>query len=223
MEAAPIAMLALLGMIYQRIGVTLLSTIAGAVATGVYSAASRAVEASKTLHFAVFTVLYPVMIRSRSGRIPAHSMTLDPSIAADGKKFLGDREVFIILMAGTILISTMLFVFSIPIVQLLYGQEFIISARVLQILAWTLIPFVVNSYLTLHFLAVKRERTVLYILSICVLVLFVLNLLWIPIHGPLGSAWAALASESLQSALLVACATPFLFVKGETGELSKFP
>jgi len=78
-EAAPIAWLALLGIIYQRLNIYLLSTLSGATETGMYSAAFRAVEASKTAHLAVFAALYPAMAQFmslRGGRVSRRSSLL---------------------------------------------------------------------------------------------------------------------------------------------------
>ena len=59
--AAPIALLVLLGMAYQKLSIILLSAMGGPVETGIYSAAARVVEASKMVHLAVFAALYPAL------------------------------------------------------------------------------------------------------------------------------------------------------------------
>jgi len=66
-----------------------------------------------------------------------------------------------------------------------------------------LIPFTVNTYLTLSFLASGREGLVGRALTVSLPALLLLNLWWIPAKGPEGSAWAALVAECSQSALLV--------------------
>ena len=184
--AAPIALLTVLAMLYQRLGVTMLSLMRTPSDTGIFSAAARMVEASKTAHIAVFTALYPAIASSislRSDFFPGKSLKA--------------------LVIGALLISSLLFFLAMPLVQLFYGNEFIASTAVLEILAWTLLPFTINTYLTLLFLAQKRENFVGLALMVSLLGLLILNLWWIPTRGPEGSAWASLIAEILQLLLLV--------------------
>jgi len=239
-EAAPIAWLALLGMLYQRLNIYLLSTMSGPVETGIYSAAFRVVEASKTAHLAVFAALYPAMAQNlslrgvapsaprrhlHSGPVQVSNLHADEELAAPGF----DAPVLALLaakypkllIAGAVFISLLLFIAAKPLVSLLYGNEFSASSRVLQILAWMLIPFAVNTYLTLSFLAWKGERLVGRALMASLLGLLILNLWWIPIRGPEGSAWAALAAECFQSVILLVSARSIVPVQGEVRELSE--
>ena len=218
-ESAPIALLVLLGMIYQRISITMMSTMHGAAETGIYSAASRAVEASKIAHFGVFTALYPAMAKFSNELGWSRSRTNISGLLGDSDGIA--KRLSAVLIVGTIIMSIVLFVFSSPLVKFLYGSEFTASANVLKILAWTLLPFTINSYLTLSFLAAHRERIIGYLLVGSLLVLLILNLWWIPSYGVEGGAWATLAAETVQSILLLASAAFLFFVGGETSELSE--
>jgi O-antigen/teichoic acid export membrane protein len=254
-EATPIAFLTLVTMLYQRLNVGMLSIMMGATATGIYSAAFRAVEASKTAHLAVFAALYPAMasampLRSPQGRSNtstrvwcqclvadeeiassvsvstpalAPGASVHPSATAQGYSTSGLLAMTYpkFLLAGAAIISLILSVLAKPLVILLYGIEFTASANVLQILAWTLIPFTVNTYLTLFFLASGREGLVGRALTVSLLGLLILNLWWIPAKGPEGSAWAALAAECVQSAFLLAGARSRVHLQGEVHEFSE--
>lgn len=221
-ESTPIAVLVLLGMIYQRLSITMLSTMNGAAETGIYSAAARAVEASKIVHFAVFTALYPAMAKFKSDSLASRSLTMQFALSEGHDRIRNNARLLGVVCAGTMLISTTLFAFSSSLIKLLYGNEFILSAGVLQILAWTLLPFTINSYLTLSFLASHREWIIRHALTASLLGLMILNLWWIPVYGAEGSAWAVLVAECLQSLVLLASVSSILFVKGEASELSKF-
>jgi O-antigen/teichoic acid export membrane protein len=209
---APIALLTVLGMVYQRLSITMLSTMTSATDTGFFSAAARTVEASKTIHLAIFAALYPAMALARSDGL--HQKKLMQSIRAS-------RNV---LLAGGIIGALILFVFANPIIALLYGGEFHASAPVLQILAWALIPFTINNYLTLSFVASKQEWLVGRALAASLLGLLILNLWWIPVWGPVGSAWATLLAECLQSMiLLVSLQQSKSAFKGGVHELPNLP
>ena len=206
--AAPIALLGILGMLYQRLGVLMLSTMNGPAGTGIFSAAARAVEASKGAHVAVFTALYPAMAAART----------DTSNGPDWARALRGTRVG--LFAGAMLAATILFAFAAPLTDVLYGAGFAASAGVLRILAWTLLPFTISTYLTLACLAAGRERIVTRALTAGLLALALMNLLLIPVKGPAGAAWAALAAECIQAAVLLAHASELrVWITGESHEL----
>ncbi len=208
---APLALLTVLGMIYQRLGIYMLSTMTNAADTGLFSAAARAVEASKTVHLAVFAALYPAM--SLAQKRATHQEDLTQSIRLS-------RNV---LLAGSVLGALILFAFAGPIVALLYGSGYLAAVPALRILSWTLIPFTVNSYLTLSFVASNREVVVGRALAASLLVLLLLNAWWIPVWGLYGSAWAAVVAECVQSTLLLASGQPRSVLKGEPRELPHLP
>jgi O-antigen/teichoic acid export membrane protein len=208
-QAGPIAWLTVLGMFYQRLNIYMLFAINGAMETGIYSAASRAVEASKTAHLAVFAAMYPALAQAQT----------------DTNHQSKWREIFKIswraLLVGATIIALALFLLAKPLVTLLYGIEFAASAGVLQILAWMLIPFTVNTYLTLSLLASNRERLVGRALMVSLLGLLILNLWWIPARGPEGSAWAVLVAECIQSTILLVSAGSRVHLQGDVHELSE--
>ena len=185
LASAPIALLALLGMLYQKLSIYMLSAFGGAALTGWFAAALRAVEASKTVHISVFTALYPAMARAESNSANTFRLT------------------WIFLLAGAALIALTLSLLAAPLVKLLFGADFAPSTAALRILAWMLVPYTVNTYLTLAFVAAKGERNVAIALSTSLFSLVLLNLWWIPRFGLVGAAWAALAAESFQAILLM--------------------
>ena len=61
----PIAVIAALGIVYQKLSLTMLSLLGSASMTGWYSAAARVVEAARMGHVAVLTALYPAMANAK--------------------------------------------------------------------------------------------------------------------------------------------------------------
>jgi O-antigen/teichoic acid export membrane protein len=209
-DAAPIAFITLLGMLYQRQCIYLLSTISGAAPTGIFSAAVRVVDASKAIHLAVFAALYPAL---------AAGMSLQDAASYSKSKQIA-LTYFKYLLAGALLITLVLFALASPLVKLLYGQEFSPSANILRIIAWTLVPFTINTYLTLSLLASKQEKKIARALMASLLGLLILNLGWIPSKGAEGSAWAMLIAECIQSIILLESASSHVSFKVEEHELS---
>jgi O-antigen/teichoic acid export membrane protein len=204
--AAPIAFLTLLGILYQKLSVTMLSTMRGPAETGIFSAAARPLEASKTIHLAVFAALYPALAQG-----------------------LGDRQVFSkiefryfrTLLAGAAIAASILSVFAMVIVRLLYGVDYLASTHILQILAWTLIPFSVNGFLSLHLIALHKEGLITLVMAASLSGLLILSLWWIPLKGAEGAAWSFLVAECLQAVLSVSVMLVSDLKPKESHELSK--
>jgi len=181
----PLAAINILGVLYQRLGVLLVTFLLGAVATGYFSAAQRVVEFAKTAHLAIFTVLYPSLAKSQ-GR---------------WKEF---RLVWLILLTGAVVAALGIFLMAAPLTRILFGAEYTVSIPLLRLLSWILIPFTSSTFLILSFIAANRERQVLIALMSGLITAILFNLLWTPSGGIMGAGWALLLSESVQAVVLLA-------------------
>ena len=183
----PMALLGGLGILYQRLTLTLLPFLAGAAQTGIFSAAARSVEAAKLGHIAMFTAIYPMMSASKE----------------QGANWLKSfRLPWGILIAMATAAGLALSFLARPLVTLLFGVEYADSVPVLRILAWTLIPYTLNTFLSLALLAEGRETIITgaSITSLCGLAVTTLWGGWVA--GAIGAAWAVLVIESVQSVIL---------------------
>jgi len=181
--STPLAILTVVAMLYQKLSVTMLSMMSGAVMTGLFSVSQRIVEGAKTGHAAIFTALYPAMAQNKN------------------RSF---RLSWILLLVGAGLGAITLSALAKPVTLILFGAEYEASIPALQILAWILIPYAVNTFLTLKFVASKNEKPVLQASLASLILLIVLNIYWIPRAGLIGAAWSALIAEIIQASLLIA-------------------
>jgi O-antigen/teichoic acid export membrane protein len=186
---APIALLGLLGILYQRLSLIIILSLSGTASTGYYSAATKVVEAAKIGHVAVFTALYPLMAQ----------------VNATGKSNWVQtfRLPVLLLLCGAIIASSILSWLAKPTISILFGPEYISSASPLQVLAWILIPYTINSFLSLVFLAEGNIPIIMIALTIGIITLIILTNWLIPLMYLKGAAWAALFSETVQSFILI--------------------
>ncbi len=189
--SSPLGLLALLGMLYQKLSLLLVSILGGAALTGWFSAAQKAVEASKTAHVAAFTAIYPAMSQ-------AHT---DAANRTSAGRAVGLSWQFV--LAGAAAISLVLFLLAGPLTSLLFGPGYAPAAGALRILAWMLIPYTANTFLNLAFLAAHAERSVAAALLASLIALGVLSAWGIPRAGLAGAAWAALAAECVQACVFL--------------------
>ncbi len=189
---APIALLTVFGLAYQKLPIYMLSVMGGAVLTGWFSAALRTIEASKTVHLAVFTALYPAMahdLRPRSG---------SPGHAAPWSTPFGPS--WWLLLAGAGAAALALFVLARPLALILYGPAYTASILPIKIMAWVLVPFTVNNFLSLLLLAAHKEGMILRVQLAGLLTLAALSAWWIPLWSLPGACLASLVAETVQAA-----------------------
>jgi len=191
----PIALIAILGIVYQKLSLTMLSFLDTTSMVGLFSAAARVSEAMRMGHFSAFTALYPAMANAKD--------------KDDAKTF---RSSWLLLLGVACGGSVLIFLLAEPLVNVLFGLDYLLSVPVLKILSFTLIPYTINTYLSLLFLARKKEKIVLGIYIISLLILFILNILLIPPMGQVGAGWAILTSEVMQAIL-------FLFAWGTNPQI----
>jgi len=183
----PIALIAILGILYQKMSLTMLSFLGPTFTVGLFSAAARVVEAARMGHVAVFTALYPAMANADQNKI-SH------------RTFKFSWFLLLVIAAGS---SAFLVMLAKPIVSIFFGSDYQSSIPVLKILAFTLMPYTVNAYLSLMFLAKKKEKIVVRVLAVSLLMLLILNLWLIPIAGQVGASWGILIAEVAQAILFL--------------------
>lgn len=184
-----IAALGIIGIAYQRLSLLLLPSLAGSAATGLFSAAARLVEAAKLGHIAAFTALYPMMAQLRSSpRSEFARLFRLPLWGLLGLALLG---------------AVLLYFVAVPLVALLYGPGYAASASLVRLLAWVLVPYTVNSFLSLALLARDRALPILRGLILATISLGALTFFLVPRMGPAGAAVAALSAEVIQSIVLL--------------------
>jgi O-antigen/teichoic acid export membrane protein len=185
---APIALLSLAGILYQRLTFLILPWVSGTASTGWYSAAARIVEAAKVGHVALFTAIYPMMSQARQAS------------AVDFAR--GFRPLGWLLGAGSVVIASMLSLFAPWLCTVLFGAQYESSGPVLRILAWILVPYSASGLLSIAYLARGQPVCILRALGAATIVLAILTAWWLPVAGPAGAAYAALCAEAVQTLVL---------------------
>jgi len=180
--SAPVALLAILGILYQRLSLLMLPALGGILVTGWFAATARTVEATKLFHVSAFTALYPAM-----SSVEQHQDV---------------RASFRFLLAGAGGVALGLTLLAGPLIRLLFGADYLPAVPALRILAWMLLPYTVTTFLSLSFLAAGRERLVLRGLIAGLVTLAAMNLFLVPRAGITGAGWAFLAAEIVQAGVL---------------------
>ncbi len=179
----PFAITGALYSIYYSIDIIMLTNIIGNTATGIYSAAYKLINVITLLYTAYTAVIFPVM----SKLFKNDEKLLDTSYEKSIKYLM---LIMIPLAMGTM-------IYSVDIIQLIYGAEYIDSAPTLSILIWTVCLLFVASPGNILLQASHKEVTVTKIYAIAAVFNIILNLILIPKFSFIGAAITTVASDIL--------------------------
>lgn len=201
-QSWPLALLAVLGVIYQRLEVLLLSGLAPDAVTGWFSAASRVGEAVKLGHYALLGALFPVLsaLKFEPGfeRISLNSdRVYRTSVQAP---FYQSSIRFLYLFS--LIAACMLTIFAGPLISLLYGSAYAPSAAALRILAWSLLPYSYAAQASLKLVTGGKEQIVVQGLLTGLAASSIASFLMIPGWGLAGACWAVVIGETFHALAL---------------------
>ncbi|HEX9012488.1 MAG TPA: oligosaccharide flippase family protein [Anaerolineaceae bacterium] len=188
--AVPLAMIGILGIVYQRMGVLALSITATPDQVGWYAAGARVVEAAKLVHIAVLGALLPALSRPRD---PA-SLALRPTV-------FRSAALFLLAVSGGIALLTI--GWGKPFINFLYGVNFAPAGQVLQIQALSLVPYTISACFSVRAITQHREGFVMKTVLLAAIFSLVANLSLGSLLGASGAALAILGAESLQAAVFI--------------------
>lgn len=178
--------LGLIGVLYQRLAMLGVSVLVGPASTGLYSGASRVVEASKTGHTALGSAAFPLMAGAAR----------DPGDAARNETLRRSWKACVALAAA----ATLVLVIAGPLlVDHLYGRAFHASRSAVVILAIGIVPSTLATFTSLAMLAEQREREVVRVVLVALAVLAGGLAVLVPTVGWLGACWAMLAADVAQA------------------------
>ena len=183
-----------LAVIYQRLGVLMLSTLGTETQTGWYAAAARVIEPLKMLHFAVLGALLPALAYLTASTVDRQQTHIAAHVF---------RRSLVFLLLVSVCAIGIIILFAQPIVTLLFGASYAESASLVQILALSLIPYTFSASLSVRLVTQSKERRVMWATAIGLLAAFLLNRWLIPSFGSSGAAWAVVVSESFLAVMLL--------------------
>ena len=177
------ALLYILVNIFFKIDVVILSKLRGTVDVGIYSAAYKLWEVFFLVPATVSTVVFPLL----------------------SQRFQTSREDFTRLIRKTISYLSLLVYpatvvicfLSKDIIYLLYESQFSASVVILQVVIWTMVPYVIDVILGSAILASGNQKYDVVFVGVGMLSNIGLNFVLIPPYGPLGAAVATLITMFL--------------------------
>ena len=194
-ETLPLAAAVVIGVVYFRLLILLMSLLATAVETGLFATSFRVTE-----------LLYSVAALGVSVVLPVLSVAVEEP---DRLRYMLQRMIEVAFILSTFLVLVV-FILAEPVLELLGGPSYRDAAPVLRIQVFALIPVFLGQVLVMGLISVRRPSVQVVANGLAVPVLLLLGVVLIPREGATGAAVAAVVAEAVYAlALLV------LFVRSE--------
>ena len=184
-ESWPLLVSGVMTMVYLRTDQILLGKLSSMSTVGNYSAAIRFSEIWYAIPVIVTTSVMPRILKTRD---------------ADPQRYYARLQTFyetMILVSVAVTIGTL--ILGPTMVRLLYGARYTSAASILSVHIWTGIFVSVGCVGSQQYVHEKITTSSLSRTAIGAVANVVLNLLWIPRWGGMGSAMATLVAQSLAS------------------------
>lgn len=191
-EAAPIGVLSILTCAYFRVDILMLSQFTGETDVAHYGAIFRITEATLAIASAIALTLLPLM----------------SSAFAQGKSQARISELFEKgfrwLLAASVVIASLLTLFSLPVLRLLYGARFGPASDGLAILAWSTVFMSLNILSAMVLVALNQQNVLILFAGFALALNVGLNLVLIPKFGLAGACATTVATEAVNTGLQMA-------------------
>ncbi len=188
LQAWPFAIAGILAAIQTRLAPIMLEKLTDTGGVGYYAAASRFVEAGRTIPNALFGALFPLLA----------TLVNEPT---EMKRTF--QKVMLGLGAFSGVLAIGITLFAPLILRLTYGADFSAAASTLQAAIWGLVPSLLRAGLTLYWYAHKREQLVNRVIVAMLVVQIGLSIWLVPAQQAYGAALAVLISETVGFLLLL--------------------
>lgn len=179
-DSWPLALSSVAIIIYMKSDVVMLQALSGETSVGLYSAASKFLEASYFIPAAITSSMLPSLSEDKKSNPTQY--------------FRNFETLTRVLAKMAIVISLILCLISTPLIKLLFGVDYAPAGPVLGILIWTCVfaflqraqaPWIINENL-MHF-AMRRSFA-------GALINIALNFILIPKYGAVGAAFGTLTA-----------------------------
>jgi O-antigen/teichoic acid export membrane protein len=187
----PFFLVSLLSAVIVSLDSVLVESLRGKEAVGMYGASFKLILSLMILPSAIGDAAFPVWSRdSRENAAP--------------KRLPLGRMLRTLFMAGAS-VAVILFLASGFLVPAVFGARFTPAVPVLKVHAWALAFMYVSSPLMIRLMVTNRLRDIYVTFIAVAAVNTLLNLLVIPVYGPVGAAAVRVFTEALNFFMLIYC------------------
>ena len=187
-DSWPLALSGIVVMVYMRIDQIMIKNMISEEAVGYYSAAVRICEAWYFIPVTLCSSIFPAIVNAKN----------------ISEEFYNNRmqKLYDLLTWLAIGIAIPVTIFSNQIIQILFGSDFSSAAPVLTIYIWAGVAVFLGVASSQYLINENLTKLFFYRTSVGMILNVVLNFIFIPLYGIIGSAVATLISYTVATFFL---------------------
>jgi len=182
-DSWPIIFTSAFALIYARVDQILIKHLMDSSYVGIYSSAVAVAEAWYFIPNIIMPSLFPAIINAKMSSEEIYHSRI--------------RKLSLLLLVLSVGVASLTTIFAPLIMRLIYGSAFIGGAIILQIYVWSSVGTFLGN-LAMNYLIAENKKKLLALINFVPMVInIILNLMFIPKYGIVGSAYATLISYTL--------------------------
>ena len=176
----PLMLASAAGFIYLKIDQVIIGQILGNYKVGIYAAAVKLVEIWYFIPGIICASLFPAIINAKKTNVAVYKNRL--------------KNFYILMFVIPTLMAIFITLLARPIIIIIYGMDYIESINILRIYIWSSVGLFIGMAMTQYLMVENLVKTIFLLNFSAMVINIILNLLFIPFFGIIGSACATLIS-----------------------------
>ena len=166
--------------IYLRIDQVMIGQMLGNYEVGLYAAAVKLVEVWYFIPVIIAGSLFPAIVNAKKTSAAVYHQRL--------------KNFFIFMGLISVLIILPVTLLARPLIYWLFGVNFLAAVPILKVYAWSSVGLLLGIAVSQYLMVENKVKTIFIINIFAMIINIGLNLVFIPMFGLIGAAWATLIS-----------------------------
>lgn len=179
----PLMLASAAGFITLRIDQVMIGSMLGNREVGIYAVGVKLVEVWYFIPGIISTALFPAIINAKKTGVELYKKRL--------------KNFYILMVLLPVLMAIPITLLAKPIISIMFGAGYLEAIPVLKIYIWSSVGLFLGSAAGSYLMAENKVKTI-FILNLSAMIInIILNFIFIPIWGIIGSAYATLISYAI--------------------------
>ncbi len=176
----PLMLASAASFIYLKIDQVMIGSMLGNYNVGIYAVAVKLVEVWYFIPIIICSSLFPAILNAKKAGIEIYKNRL--------------KNFYILMALIPIAMAIPITLLAKPIIQILFGSGYLESIPILRIYIWSSLGLFLSMAVGQYLMSENLVKIIFISNLIAMLINVILNLIFIPMFGITGSAWATLIS-----------------------------
>ena len=179
----PLMLASAAGFIALKIDQVMIGSMLGNHEVGIYAAAVKLVEVWYFVPSIICGSLFPAIVNAKKTSVEMYQSRL--------------KNLYIFMIAISVAMAIPISLLAKPIIHFMFGSGYLESVNVLRIYIWSSVGLFLGWAVGQYLMTENLVKTIFWLNLTSMILNIILNLIFIPMFGIVGSAWATLISYAV--------------------------